>query len=487
MNDILLDLLKYLFATIFPISYTFFWKKAQRYIYTWRILRYVANALIFFAFISFVYCMPIFEGKVPDGDAFNWVSIADKIEKNDFMASFKYSEIVFEVLHISVLGLLLLCFYVWFISDEKRFEARVNKEREEEKRAVLETKNSEIQGLKEELDKEKKRIGTEEYEEWAKEHGGDSIAEGFGGLKGFCRHLIDIMKNRTLDGHPNGASALDITGIKLATNTPLLFSLQQKTALHNRYTPDAAPPADHWVRLFCTDFRSALRGLKDELKHFEWIYLYPNILRSQLGWFPFQGLEEYEEWVNDHKVFLDRIGEDLPEVCKQSVWHRETSMISLVTVIIDFKNKKNGASYSKVIVGLANLVDSETSLSDQSEAKRLQVEILDKLNDLDKFKDIDKFLRQKKANLQAEKFPWFHSSSKGIVDFFKQYHDSLGYRDIELMQAIEKFLTQAGRKNLDIIFNEEYSSEKHAHLGDLPKGLKLQSLSYVPINKKRRT
>ena len=485
--NIWLKLLISILPTVVVAGGMSLWKKLREYLYTKDVIPFLIIAIILFGVISFVYYCPMSVENAPGGANVNHLSIANKIEKIDFVTQLNHPEIASQLLHGLVLVLLLLGFYFWFRSNQKRFEVRVTQEKNTERRSVENTKNAEINRLQQDIEDEKQRVGNEAYAIWAENHAGASIAEGLGGLKGFCRHLIDIMKHRTLDGQPNGASALTITGIKLATNTPLLFSLQQETAHYNCYTPNVSPPADHWVRFFCTGFRSALRGLKDELKHFEWIYLYPNILRSQLGWFPFQELEEYEKWANDHEVFLNRVEEDLPEPCKESMWHRETSMISLVTAIIDFKNKKDGTSDSKVIVGLANLVDSETSLSDQSEAERLQVENLNKLNDLDKFKGIDKFLRHKKANLQAEKFPWFHSSSKGIVDFFKQYHDSLGYRDIELMQAIEKFLTQAGRKNLDIIFHQDYSSKKHAHLGDLPEGLKPQSRSYVPIKTKRRT
>lgn len=417
-------------------------------------------AFILYGVISVVYYTPMSVEKVPSGVTPNYLTIANKIEKIDFVAELTYPEIVSQLLHGLVLMLLLLGSFFWSMSDQKRFNARVTDEKNEERRLVEKTKNAEIRKLQEKLDNEKRRVGNEEYTLWAEKHGGESIAVGTGGLEKFCTHLISIMQHRTIDGlPPNGASAFDITGIKLATNTPLLFSLQQGTAHHNPYTPDVAPPAGHWVRFFCTGFRSALRGLKDELKHFEWIYLYPNIIRSQLVWFPFQGLEEYENWAKDHELFLNRVEEDLPEACKESMWRRETSMIPLVIAIIDFKNVTDGYPISKVIVGLANLVHSERSARDPFE----------------------------EARLQAKEFPWFHSSSEGMVEFFKQYHDSLGYRDIELMQAIEKLLTQAGRKNLDIIFHQRYSSEKHAHLGDLPEGLKPQSLSYVPIKTERRT
>lgn len=429
----------------------FIWKKIGKYLCTWHVLPYFGVAFILFAVISVVYYVPMFVEKAPGGATFNDVSIANKIEKINLVAKWRPPGVSYP---LSVLMLLLLGSFFWSMFNQKRFEARVTQEKNTERQSVENTKNAEINKLQQDLEDEKQRVGNEAYAIWAENHAIASIAEGLGGLEGFCMHLIDIMKNRTLDGQPNGASAFDITGIKLATNTPLLFSFQQGKAEHRRYDAGAHTPSDHWVNKFCKGFRSAIVGLS-ELKHFEWIFLYPSVIRSQLKWFPFLKMEEYENWAGDHERFLDRINESLPLALRseKELWSRRTSMIPLVTAIIDFQ-KPDETTISKVLVGLSNLVHSERSSSDIF----------------------------KEADWQAEKFPWFQSSSHGIVKFFKDYHASLGYQDIELMQAIERLLTQSKNKNLDVVFHQNYDKDKHPYLGDFPEGLKPDSFSYVRLN-----
>ena len=432
--------------------FDFVWKKIRKYLCTWHVMPYFCLAFIFFGLISVVYYVPMFVEKAPGGATFNDVSIANKIEKINLVANWSPSGVSYPLF---VLMLLLVGSFFWSMLNQKRFETRVTYERNEEKRSVEKRKNAEIYELQRDLEDEKQRVGNETYAIWAKNHAGASIAEGGGGLEGFCRYLIDIMKNRTLDGRqPNGASTLMITGIKLATNTPLLFSLQQGKTEHRRYDAGAHTSSDHWVNKFCKGFRSAIVGLS-ELKHFEWIFLYPSVIRSQLKWFPFLKMEEYENWVEDHERFLDRINESLPLALrsKKELWSRRTSMIPLVTAIIDFQ-KPDETTISKVLVGLSNLVHSERSSNDIF----------------------------KEADWQAEKFPWFQSSSPGIVKFFKDYHASLGYQDIELMQAIERLLTQSKNKNLDVVFHQNYDKDKHPYLGDFPEGLKPDSFSYVRLN-----
>jgi len=452
--NICLKLLLIMLPNLIGSAVVFMWKKTRKYLRTWHVLPYFGFAFILFVVISAVYCVPMFVEKAQGGATCNCVSIADKIEKINLVKKLNKPGMVSDLLHGLVLLLLLSGSFFWSMSDQKRFEARVTQEKNTERRSVENTKNAEINRLQQDLKDEKQRVGNEAYAIWAENHAGASIAEGLGGLEGFCTHLIDIMKSRTLDGQPNGASALTITGIKLATNTPLLFSLQQGKAEHWLYDPGAHPSYDHWVSKFCKGFLSAIVGLS-ELKHFEWIFLYPSVIRSQLKWFPFLKMEEYEKWAGDHETFLGRIDDALPLALRseQKLWSRRTSMIPLVTAIIDFQNPDE-TTISKVLVGLSNLVHSERSSNNIF----------------------------KEADWQAKKFPWFQSSSPGIVEFFKDYHASLGYRDIELMQAIEKLLTQGERKNLDIIFHQSYDKDKHSHLGDFPKGLKPDSFSYVRLD-----
>jgi|LGOV01.1.fsa_nt_gb hypothetical protein len=453
--NIWLKLLISILPTVVVAGGMSLWKKLRKHLYTKDVIPFLIIAIILFGVISFVYYCPMSVENAPDGATVNHLSIANKIEKIEAVTQqLNHPEIASQLLHGLVLVLLLLGFYFWFRSDQKRFEARVTQEKNAERRSVENTKNAEINRLQQDLKDEKQRVGNEAYAIWAENHAGASIAEGLGGLEGFCMHLIDIMKNRTLDGQPNGASALTITGIKLATNTPLLFSLQQGKAEHWLYDPGAHTSSDHWVNKFCKGFHSAIVGLS-ELKHFEWTFLYPSVIRSQLKWFPFMKMEEYEKWAGDHETFLGRINEALPLALRseQELWSRRTSMIPLVTAIIDFQNLDE-TTISKVLVGLSNLVHSERSSNDIF----------------------------KEADWQAEKFPWFQSSSPGIIEFFKNYHASLGYRDIELMQAIEKLLTQSENKNLDVVFHQNYDRDKHSNLGDFPEGLKPHSFSYVRLD-----
>lgn len=404
------------------------WRRYRKYLLKKAIVPNVAVILILTLVLSFVFyglTDPPFATEISSG-------------------GFKYlGDITFLLSILVITGIFLAS----FILNETRYQKNVADKINRIKELECNKRN-----LEQALAKEKATNASEVYQRWADNYASHELGSQKG-LDGFSLHLLDIMQYQTIDGRParDGEPKYTITELKLATNTPLLFSLQQ-TGTHKKYNP--AKRGTGWSYEFCNPFRDYLGELTN-LETFEWVYLYPTVIRSHLWWFPFRRENtEYQCWEDDHQNFLNQINLALPAILQSHSfdWARKTGMIPLVLAIITFKKAEAETTEikKKVLVGLANLLHAN------GDGKNARDE----------------------AKWQKENFPWLYSTTQDIVDFFQKHYDGLGYRDMALMQAIEALLTRADASSLDVVFHQRYDKDIHGHIVNFPEHLEPDSLIY---------
>lgn len=297
--------------------------------------------------------------------------------------------------------------------------------------------------LKEDLDACQYRLSACEAQqadkivrEWGKLHGDAQITAPPKGLKIFCSEVFAVLENRSISGTQQDSDSFELESLKLATNTPLLFSLQSRS-----YIPysDRIDEMGDWQKIFCQRLIELLRlpETRESLREFQWIHLYPEIVRSRLWWFPMKTDRKFEQWESDHGKFFEDVRKVLPARCNPDSWSSyETSMLPIVIVVIGLKNTTTDTHEKVAFLGLADLLHAEKKKSDFYE----------------------------EAKWQEDNFTWLRTSDHNIVAFFESVQKRLEFQNNRIIRAVQELLSGCEPRGLDVMFQVAYESGLHEDL-----------------------